>query len=118
MEAPNLVMYIIINSDLKMGVGKSVGQGAHVAIDANDSMQKNAVWREWHDAGHHKVVKKASEKILLELIDKYGKNETGKRCFFTRDLGITQVAAGSLTAIAFQVVRKGDIPEIIELKLL
>ena len=112
------VMYIVMNSDLKMTSGKLVAQGAHLAIDAYNITPKNDLFQEWNRMGHRKVALKAPEAILLELIDKYGKNRDGKTCTFIRDFGLTQVEPNSLTGIAFQVMRKDSIPELKDLKLL
>lgn len=113
-----LAMYFVVNSDLKMGKGKTAAQVAHVMCDLAEQYLKPSpsldpkLYHEWKESFQRKIVLRAPEKKLLELIAKYPK------CSFIHDAGLTQVEAGSLTAIGFPVMQKGENPDLAILKLL
>jgi PTH2 family peptidyl-tRNA hydrolase len=112
------VMYCLINIELKMGVGKIAAQAGHAFIKAEKGTSANFIKAEWERTGQTKVVLRATERQLTELIAKYQSDNSGRRCFPIIDSGHTQVAPDSLTALAFQVVRRGSIEELESLKLL
>ena len=123
------IMYIVINHDLKMGKGKIAAQVAHSACKLVEKFEKWAIYKtgpgapinldvlhyyHWKDGSYTKVVLKATEEQMNQLIEKYP-----KICEFTIDEGRTQIEKGSLTSIAFFPLPKHDIPEELkELKLL
>lgn len=112
------VLYCIINSDLKMGVGKIAAQAGHAFLKAYDYSSQTKLIEEWKKSGSAKIVLRATEETLLKLIKKYSLDQLGQRCFVIYDAGKTQVEPHSLTAIAFQIIRKGTILDLEELKLL
>jgi len=113
-------MYIIVNSDLKMSKGKIAAQAAHVATKAshfaaNQSDHRLDDWNKWWLGSHTKIVLKAPEKALNDLLE-LGEHDW---CFGVIDEGRTEVASGSLTAIATIPILKGSAgPAINDLKLL
>jgi len=120
------VMYIVINHDLKMGKGKIAAQAAHSACKVIEKFERWAIYGDgpgdwavlhyyqWKAGSYTKVVLKATEEQMNQLIEKYP-----KRCEFTYDEGRTQIKSGSLTSIAFFPINKHGVPEELkELKLL
>lgn len=102
----------IINSDLRMGKGKIVGQAAHALVYYMDEIllyvegkapenkrlfERFVTWREEEHGMMKKVVLKATEKemnnILLELAVQ------GIEKFAVYDRGLTQIPEGSFTCI-------------------
>ena len=115
------VMYILVNSNLKMRAGKIASQCAHSACRATRILenQKDTDYKEWIKNGEKKVVLKATEEQLLEMISSY--NDKGKQiwCTHTYDSGKTQIPENSLTTVAFKPIKMKDRPELIStLKLL
>lgn len=110
-----MVMYFVVNADLakQMGAGKIAAQVAHAAIDAYNRTPKNGLYHEWKRNGNAKVVLKAPERVLRELIERYP-----DRCCPVIDAGLTRVAPDSITVVGWLVMRKNDIKELTELKLL
>jgi PTH2 family peptidyl-tRNA hydrolase len=123
-------MYIIVNSGLKMRKGKIAAQVAHSACNAirvfERGSRKDQYYNVWLRDGEPKIVLKAKEKEMLNLIDKYElykkvKVNTSEDawCVYTRDYGLTQIAPDSLTTIAFRPMPKSKVPkEIKKFKLL
>ena len=104
-------MYFVVNSDLikQMGTGKIAAQVAHAAIAVHNQMPKNnAHYHKWKREGQPKIVLKAPEKTLLELIDLY------HGCCPINDAGLTRVDSGSLTVVGFAE----NVKELSDLKLL
>lgn len=119
----DIVMYIVINSSLKMKPGKMCSQTGHAVIESYRRSPKNQMFNKWNTSGSAKIVFKADEQTMLSLLDKYQpsnkkKNENVIMAFPTFDQGKTQVMEGSLTALSFQLVLKGSIPELKGLSLL
>jgi PTH2 family peptidyl-tRNA hydrolase len=97
-------MAIILRTDLDMGKGKLVAQGAHAAVHAVEAAaagtrdQRDAL-RAWRATGGMKVALRAdSEAALLALAD--AAETRGLVTAVIRDAGHTQVAAGTTTALA------------------
>lgn len=116
-------MYIIINNDLNMGKGKIAAQACHAACRVTRALhnQNNSNYNTWLRNGEAKIVLKATETEMLQLIDKYdnSKSKETNRCVNVRDAGFTQIAPNSLTALAFFPCFKKDAPtEIKNFKLL
>lgn len=118
------VMYIIVNKDLKMSKGKIAAQCCHSACkvveefmrreyNSNPSGWLDMYFQQWLKGSYAKIVLKASEYEMNELI-----KEHPLIVRYTRDEGRTQVKAGSLTTLAFFPLPKSEIPEKLkELKL-
>lgn len=101
---------------LKMSMGKRIAQGAHVAVKASHQTYKKnpTMWRKWMSGSHTKIVLGCDLKSMDDLIHCYT-----YKCVWVHDEGRTQVASGTLTAIAFEVMLKSQVPpELKELKLL
>ena len=104
-----LVMYIVVNIDLKMGKGKIAAQVAHSAVKvAHDLFLNNKEsWTKWYGGSYTKIVLKASGNDLQSLVRRYG----AFMCRWTFDEGRTQIGRGSLTTVAFFPVPKALCPE-------
>ncbi|VVB75249.1 Peptidyl-tRNA hydrolase [Candidatus Tiddalikarchaeum anstoanum] len=91
---------IIIRTDLDMKKGKMVAQGSHASVgSAYKVFQKNPViFKSWFGAMTKIVLKVSSEKELIELAEKAGKE--GLVHELVHDAGRTQVEPGSITALA------------------
>lgn len=91
-------MAIILRSDLDMGKGKLVAQGAHASVDCVRKSKK-ALVEKWLMKGSRKIVLKvSSEKELIEL-DRKCKN-SGLQTSLVVDAGFTQIPSGTMTALA------------------
>ncbi|MEM0123187.1 MAG: peptidyl-tRNA hydrolase Pth2 [Conexivisphaerales archaeon] len=95
----NFKMSILIRTDLKMGRGKMVAQGAHAAVGAAmESLKRKQEWFEqWEIEGAAKIALKVeSIEELMQLIQKA--RSLGITCFTVADMGLTQVEPGTITA--------------------
>lgn len=109
-------MAIILRTDLGMDKGKMVAQGAHAAVDVALWGDKRDVM-DWKCEGQRKIVLKVkTEQELKDIANKV--LDDSIYVGVIRDFGLTQIPAGSLTAIAF--VGRNEIidPYIKDLKLL
>lgn len=104
------VMYIVMNKDIKMSPGKLAAQAAHVAVKAYGYGMAQKHWADethkWYMGSYAKIVLKASEYEIRELLNKYPIVTVQ-----TIDEGRTEIAKGSLTAIAFVPMDKDIAPE-------
>lgn len=116
------VMYIIVNSDLKMGKGKIAGQSCHSACRMTriiENLEKHSdIYDIWVLNFEPKIVLRATQKQMEEWINLYNIKdiETTQRdiwCVYTRDIGRTQIEQGSLTTICFHPILRVDTPEFI-----
>lgn len=104
-------MYILVNNDLKMDKGKIAGQVAHVVgliteqiIHEYYKFPNNIPdcykrYKEWKETGHTKIILKASEEQILNLIDE-------PETIYIRDAGLTQIKPNSLTVLGFYPSKK------------
>lgn len=108
-------MYIVVNSSVKMSVGKKVAQSCHVASQVTERMLRTAKqeWEEYKAGGTTKIACKATEEELRKFIELYGQNDR-IWCEFVCDAGRTQVEPGTLTAIAFRPLREDETPAILK----
>ena len=99
------VMYIVVNSNVKMSPGKVAAQAAHVAVKASHGCERTEtdIWRKWYGGSYVKIVLKAPEVVLEALIRAYP-----SRTEFVRDEGRTEVQRNTLTALAFFPMTKDD----------
>lgn len=89
---------IVINSDLAMSAGKMAAQACHAAVGAVDKASPRIV-AQWNELfGMTKIVLRANEEILLECYAKARK--AGLPCYLVADAGRTEIAPGSITALA------------------
>lgn len=123
------VMYILVNSDLQMGKGKTAAQCCHSTCGVIRILERHAKndqnYRKWLNDGETKIVLRATEADMIKILDEYQVDRVVNRdsnevwCVSTHDAGRTQIPAGSLTTIAFRPLQKNKKPEIIKtLKLL
>jgi len=119
-------MYILVNTDLKMQIGKIAAQCSHSAcavVKKLESFPTNPqYYRSWLNNGHTKIVLKCDGGTMKQIIEKYNFDPlfpNDKWCMHTIDAGRTQIEPGSLTTIAFRPIPKESTPEFInKLKLL
>ena len=108
---------IVLRSDLKMGKGKLVAQGAHASICAylNSNKEERA---EWAGGGMKKIALKInSEAELMEYFEKC--KRAGIPTALIRDAGHTQVEPGTITAFGAGPADENEIDKVLgKLKLL
>jgi peptidyl-tRNA hydrolase, PTH2 family len=127
-----LKQIFILNSDLKMGKGKLVGQAAHAIVYYMDEIllyvegkapgnkelfERFVTWRKEDNGLMKKIVFKASEeemnRVLCELAVR------GIEKFAVHDRGLTQIPEGSFTCIVVEPLEEGKCDELFRhLKLL
>lgn len=89
---------IILRTDLKLGKGKLVAQGAHASL-SSFLKTKKLTQKAWQITGQKKVVLKvSSEKELLEIYHKA--KSSNLPTSLIRDAGLTQTKPGTYTAVA------------------
>lgn len=93
-------IYLIVNSDLQMSIGKIASQTAHgMQYIMEYYLKHDDKYKEYCDYKTHgstKIILKASEKKLLELYNKYS-----NLSFLVMDAGKTEIQSGSITVLAF-----------------
>jgi PTH2 family peptidyl-tRNA hydrolase len=111
-----IVQFIVVNSGVKMSPGKLAAQVAHSAVKAAHlgMLKEGAWWNKWYRGSYTKIVLKASEYEIRELLKAYP-----MKCCATLDEGRTEIPKNSLTTLAFIPMPK-DLapPELAKLKLL
>ena len=111
---------IILRTDLGMGKGKMVAQGAHASLHAfQKTVEKNKeIAYAWEEEGCRKIVlRAASERELMTLFEKAKK--AGLPVTYIRDAGATQLEAGTITALGIGPWKSEEIDEVTKhLKLL
>ena len=107
-------MYIIINSDLKLSVGKICSQVGHAVEGVVISCRGNRKrWQTYKNSGSAKIVLKADQQTFDEIL------ASSYKKFIVTDAGKTECLEGTITAIGFAPMYDSEIPEIIRsLKLL
>lgn len=121
-------MYIFVNTDLKMGKGKIASQVGHVVQEITHDIilnfhtfydltklfhSKNEEklfktyqnYNYWNETGSQKIVLKATEQQIRNIIDKYPKITK-----YILDAGKTQIEPNSLTVCAFYPMDKANLP--------
>jgi len=91
---------IVLREDLKISIGKMIAQACHASLEASERARTGnpAVWNEWRMQGAKKVVLKARD--LKHLIELYRKAvELDLPCALIRDMGLTEVPPGTVTAL-------------------
>lgn len=109
-------MYFVVNHTLNMGKGKIGGQVGHATEKLIRRLEKSPTknYSAWRSSGNAKIVLKAKESELEDLIKKHG-----KICEYVIDAGKTQIAAGSLTVVGFIPLTSDEVPsEMKKMKLM
>ena len=117
----DLRIYIVINNSVQMSKGKIVSQACHAMAMMTETMLKRypTEWERYKRYGQAKIVLKAPEELMSNLIKRYSDPTERVFCHSVRDAGLTQVESGTLTSLIFCPLRKEEIPnEIKFLKLL
>ncbi len=111
---------IIIRSDIKMSTGKKVAQGCHAAVVAVELAQKYhpSIYSSWKNEGQKKIVLKvASEEALLQIYNDAKRQNLPSSLI--QDAGLTQIPAGTKTAVAIGPFMSAEIDNLTRnLKLL
>lgn len=109
-------MYIIVNSDAKMGKGKIASQVGHAVMEVTETMINHypQLWRDFKRGGiNAKICLKANSELIHEIYQTYDWLIHPNRqawCRGIKDAGRTQVDPGTLTAIAFCPMKLSSIP--------
>lgn len=108
---------IILRKDLGIDKGKMVSQGAHAAVGAMRKIKEEVI-SEWEAEGSKKVVLKVN--TLQELKEVENNLKKVKIPYFlVKDAGLTQVKAGTTTALGIGPIEERRIDKITgKLKLL
>lgn len=100
-------MYIFVNKELQMSVGKVAAQAAHAAVEAYriSTVDKLA---EWYKGRHYKkLIMEARDAEHLRTIASY-LTERGFKSVFIIDEGLNEVAPHSFTALGVEIVDQDD----------
>lgn len=117
------VMYILINNDLGMKVGKILSQTSHVLskiIRTIENMQeKPQCYDKWIVNSEPKIILKAKDEELLYCINNYSDYNKDIWCNYQLELSKTKNDPFSITAVIFVPIKKKETPVFIKkLKLL
>ena len=113
-----LRMYIIVNTDAKMGKGKACAQVSHAVMLITEFLLTNnpTLFNNYKNGGMPKLVLKSNHETLLSLESKYPNS------FPIRDFGRTQVKPNTFTVLGFLPMtdseKHNSYPELESLKLL
>jgi len=108
---------ILVRKDLKWGKGKLATHVAHASVEALFLAEKEVI-KKWHEEGAKKVVLKVEN---LEELKKFAKKLKKEKIKFAliKDAGLTQLKAGTITAIGVVPMEEKRIDKITgKLKLL
>ena len=95
---------ILIRTDLGMSKGKMCAQAAHASLEATlkvistDKLLKKDIFKKWKDQGMKKVVLSVADKSMLFKYKDLAERD-GIRTSAIKDAGMTEIAAGTFTAI-------------------
>ena len=110
-DTNELIMYIIINKDLKMSPGKTAAQASHSVttylvnvMNSDNAFEKNRLF-EWYSDCQKKIVLGAHQNVM-EILEK------DDRCYAIHDKGLTEIPTGSLTAICLGIHTKDEVKDI------
>ncbi|MGC9780605.1 MAG: peptidyl-tRNA hydrolase [Candidatus Heimdallarchaeota archaeon] len=94
-------MIIAIRTDLKMTKGKMAVQASHAAVIAVEEAKRSKLkWvKSWFSEGQKKVVVQILSKEQLELLYQKARS-SNLPCSFINDAGLTELPAGTATAVA------------------
>jgi len=119
-EMPRIKQVIVLCTELGMRRGKMVAQGCHVStLSLLEAISKDRkMVDDWLHNGYKKVALEVQTQDILKLLYEQAK-DAGLPCAITVDYGLTQIPAGSTTAMAIGPFYDKDIDKITgNLKLL
>lgn len=101
---------IIIRSDIKMGKGKAVAQGAHASLMGYLETVKvhRDVADKWISGGERKIVLKIDGEEKLRRLAEALKYK-GIPCALVSDAGLTQLPPGTVTALGIGPWKRSEI---------
>ncbi len=105
-----LKQVIILRSDLEMGRGKMVAQGAHASLMSYFEAEKkdSRIAKAWIDEGEKKIVLKVSdEEALKKLYAAF--SYKGVPCALVSDAGLTELPPGTKTALGVGPWKEAEI---------
>lgn len=101
-----IVQYYVVNSEINISPGKLAAQVAHVAIitglrfGQEEDFDKYKYYMNWISQGQKKIILRAKEKKLLELID--------QGFLFIRDNGLTEIPKNTLTVVGLPPMYRSE----------
>ena len=104
-EMAEIIMYVIVNKDIKMSPGKLAAQVAHSAVKASHlgQIKEEDWWEQWNKGSYTKIILKASEFEMKEIMKNFPECTV-----FTYDEGRTEIPKGTLTTLAFIPMPRDD----------
>jgi PTH2 family peptidyl-tRNA hydrolase len=105
-------MYLIVNSDVKMGKGKVGAQVGHAVMYLTEMMISSKNYKDYKKSGAPKIVLKASQETMVELYKKYPNLSV---C--VHDAGRNQLEPNTFTVLGF-LPMTDQLPELKKLSLL
>jgi len=102
-DSIKMVMYLIVNNDLKMEKGKIASQVGHAVEEIIERILLQKVkekyiknYHIWKEKGRAKIILKGNKEVIEKCIEKY--SEEG---IYIIDEGKTQISEGSVTVFGF-----------------
>jgi len=97
-----LVSYFVVNSELKLSVGKCCAQVAHVAtiIAVIYSRKRWDYFHEWYENNQKKIILRGKQKDLEKLIE--------QGFYYIRDNGLNECEPNSLTCVGLSSMSKSE----------
>lgn len=109
---------LVVNTDLKMTVGKIAAQVAHASVASTLDSLLDERTLEWLQGSHTKVILKASRSEMDRLLSRLMDSEPPITWHAVYDEGRTEITEGSLTTLGLQPLRQSDIDKFKETNLL
>lgn len=101
------VMYIFLNRDLEMSIGKASAQVGHAAVEAYLLSDPKLI-KHWREGLHYtKLVMLADDSNQLQTIQKYIEDR-GFKTQLIIDEGRTEIKPFSMTALGVEIVDKDE----------
>ncbi|HJJ31131.1 MAG TPA: peptidyl-tRNA hydrolase Pth2 [Methanocorpusculum sp.] len=108
---------LVLRTDLKMSCGKMCAQAAHASVGAYEKASL-ADKKEWMREGQKKVALKAPDERTLYMLKAQAELQ-GIPCSLIIDAGMTEIPAGSVTALGLGPAKRELMDKVTaELKLL
>ncbi len=101
---------ILVRKDIKMSAGKKMVQACHASVGAAMAAEEKAV-RMWNSSGSKKAVLAAKNEAELKSFYSRAK-KLGLPCFLVADAGLTELEAGTITALAIGPADDGKIDKL------